>query len=154
MLQPFNMEMLQPFKNRTEQTAGTTYPNCIRHFLYFTSAESAASVRKKNLQELSMRLKIIFIFNTNHVKEHFSHLDNWCTGAREYVNSIGQSSGENENYTKKSFKRGEKNKKKRIQNSAFSTEHRVGLFNKNTHRSRRQYRAHNVKVAELNNVLI
>lgn len=56
---------------------------------------------------------------------------------------------------KKSFKRGEKkNKKKRIQNSAFSTEHRVGLFNKNTHRSRRQYRAHNVKVAELNNVLI
>lgn len=55
---------------------------------------------------------------------------------------------------KKSFKRGKKNKKKRIQNSAFSTEHRVGLFNKNTHRSRRQYRAHNVKVAELNNVLI
>lgn len=101
MLQPFNMEMLQLFKNRTEQTAGTTYPNCIRHFLYFTSAESAASVLKKKLQELSMRLKIIFIFNTNHVKEHFSHLDNWCTGAREYVNSIGQSSGENENYTKK-----------------------------------------------------
>lgn len=75
MLQPFNMEMLQPFKNRTEQTAGTTYLNCIRHFLYFTSAESAASVLKKKLQELSMRLKIIFIFNTNHVKEHFSHLD-------------------------------------------------------------------------------
>lgn len=55
-----------------------------------------------------MRLKIIFIFNTNHVKEHFSHLDNWCTGAREYVNSIGQSSGENENIPKKSFKRGKK----------------------------------------------
>lgn len=36
-----------------------------------------------------MRLKIIFIFNINYVKEYFFYLDNWCIGVREYVNFIG-----------------------------------------------------------------
>lgn len=59
-----------------------------------------------------MRLKKSSYFNTNHVKEHISHLDNWCTGAREYINSIGQSSGKNENYTKNHLKGGKKIRRK------------------------------------------
>lgn len=57
MLQPFNMEMLQLFKNRTEQTVGTTYPNCIRHFLYFTSALIRSICTEKKITRIKYAIK-------------------------------------------------------------------------------------------------
>lgn len=73
MLQPFNMEMLQPLKNRTNRRYNL--PELYPPLPVFHISRIRSICTEKKLQELSMRLKIIFIFNTNHVKEHFSHLD-------------------------------------------------------------------------------